>query len=328
MSAQPSVLRVSGLTVASKERQLVKDVSFSIAKGEMLALVGESGCGKSLTALSLISLLPKNLSMTDGSILFEDADLSTLSSRQMSQVRGKEIAYIPQEPMTSLNPVITIGEQIAEVLRRHGYDSKKTVRERVYELLELVGISQPERRYASYPHNFSGGMRQRVIIAMAMACEPRLLIADEPTTALDVTIQAQVMDLIDELRKRQSLGVLLITHDLGVVARWADRVAVMYAGNLVETAPVRSFYRAPQHPYSRGLLESSIASVPGRHYRTDRLQEIPGNVSSAAQMLGCPFLPRCDRAMEICKTVNPPLHEIAPGRMATCERGALAREEL
>lgn len=325
MAFESDILKVSGLTVASRERQLVNNVSFSIRPGETLALVGESGCGKSLTALSILSLLPKGLTMTSGAIQFDETDLSTLSAAKMAGLRGNEISYIPQEPMTSLNPVMTIGEQISEVLERHGHDSGKKIRNRVFELLEMVGISQPERRYGQYPHNFSGGMRQRVLIAIAMACSPRLLIADEPTTALDVTIQAQVMDLIDDLRKAHSLGVLLITHDLGVVAQWADRVAVMYAGNLIETSPVENFYQNPQHPYSSGLLNASIASVPKRHYLTDRLSEIPGNVSSAAQMAGCPFLPRCSRAMEVCLTVNPPLRDIGHGRLTACDRGTVIR---
>ena len=323
MNATLPVLDVSNLSVALGNFVPVQNVSFRIETGEVMALVGESGCGKSMTALSILSLLPNVARIARGSIMFRDVDLVQLGAAELRSIRGNTISLIPQEPMTSLNPVMSIGVQIGEVLRRHLGLSAKMAERRVVELLDLVGIPEPHRRLRQYPHNFSGGMRQRVMIAMAVACNPKLLIADEPTTALDVTIQAQVMDLIDRLRREMSLSVLLITHDLGVVAQWADRVAVMYAGRIVEQASTSRFFAAPQHPYSAGLLSSSIGGAEDWHYTNHRLKEIPGNVSSAALSQGCPFAPRCERVMEACLQADPQLQEIDHGWAATCRRGAI-----
>ena len=254
----------------------MRETSFAIAPGETLALVGESGCGKSVTAFSVMRLLPPNARVASGRILFDGTDLLALSPAEMRAVRGKQISLIQQEPMTSLNPVLSIGVQIAEVVRRHEKVSRRQARARAIELLDLVSIPDAHRRIDDYPHNLSGGMRQRVMIAMAVACHPKLLIADEPTTALDVTTQAQVLDLLDDLRHRLGMAVLLITHDLGVVAQWADRISVMYAGRIVEQAGIEPFFAEPLHPYSRGLLGARVDVDADEHYSLNRLSEIPG----------------------------------------------------
>ncbi len=262
------VLEVLDLRIGFPGSVAVQGITFAIEEGKTLALVGKSGCGKSLTAFSILRLLPPTASIIGGQVVFDGLDLATVTGRKLREIRGKGISMILQEPMTSLNPVLTIGAQIGEVIRRHDRLSRSKTRVRVLELLDLVGIPDPQRRYDQFPHNFSGGMRQRVMIAMAVACNPRLLIADEPTTALDVTIQAQVMDLLNRLRKQLSMAMLLITHDLGAVAQWADRVAVMYAGRIVEQAAVDEFIASPKHPYSRGLLNSSVGDGDALHQGT------------------------------------------------------------
>jgi peptide/nickel transport system ATP-binding protein len=305
------VLEVLDLKIGFPQGAAVQGITFAIEHGKTMALVGESGCGKSLTAFSILRLLPPTASILGGQVVFNGQDLATVSSRELRRIRGKGISIILQEPMTSLNPVLTIGAQISEVIRRHEKLSRHVARARAIELLDLVGISEPRRRYDQFPHNFSGGMRQRVMIAIAVACNPQLLIADEPTTALDVTIQAQVMDLLDRLRKQLSMAMLLITHDLGAVAQWADRVAVMYAGRIVEQAAVGEFFAGPKHPYSRGLLASSVGD--SAHYTNQRLTEIKGSVASAAGAAGCAFAPRCPVAVAACRAAPPMIETIGPG---------------
>jgi peptide/nickel transport system ATP-binding protein len=305
------VLEVLDLRAGFPGNLAVRGVSFAIEEGTTMALVGESGCGKSLTAFSILRLLPATASIVGGQVIFDGLDLATLSARRLRDIRGKGISIILQEPMTSLNPVLSIGTQIREVITRHESLSRSQSRRRVIELLDLVGIAEPDQRYDQLPHHFSGGMRQRVMIAMAVACNPRLLIADEPTTALDVTIQAQVMDLLGRLRKQLSMAMLLITHDLGAVAQWADRVAVMYAGRIVEQASVEEFFAAPRHPYSRGLLDSSVGE--GAHYTSTRLKEIRGSVASAAGEAGCAFAPRCPVAVASCRAAPPSLRILGAG---------------
>ncbi len=311
------LLDVQDLAIGFGGNTVVHGVSFQVAPGETLALIGESGCGKSVTALAVMRLLPSAARIARGKVLFEGTDLATVSRSGLRDIRGKRMSLILQEPMTSLNPVLTVGAQIAEVVRRHERISRGGARKRVVELLDLVGIPEPQRRANEFPHNFSGGMRQRVMIAMAVACQPRLVIADEPTTALDVTIQAQVLDLLDNLRRQFGMAVLLITHDLGVVAQWADRVAVMYAGRIVEQAPVRPFFARPRHPYTRGLLEAAVGE-DAAHYSNTRLTEIPGSVASAAGEPGCPFAPRCPEMISDCRHAVPPLDGIGPERRVAC----------
>ncbi|MEJ2346318.1 MAG: dipeptide ABC transporter ATP-binding protein [Gammaproteobacteria bacterium] len=281
----------------------VDGVSFRIARGETFALLGESGCGKSMTALSIMGLVPKPAGrVVDGHVYLDGADLTAYSETAMRNVRGARIAMIFQEPMTSLNPVLTVGEQIGESLRRHKRLKGVAERRRVLELLNAVGIPDPERRFSEYPHQMSGGMKQRVMIAIALAGEPDLLIADEPTTALDVTIQAQVLELLKDLQRKMGMAVLLITHDLGVVANMADHVAVMYAGEIVEQADRASFFADPRHPYSRKLFES----LPSMEKRSGALEVIPGSVPSLAQeFTACRFEPRCDFAWRPCREVVP-----------------------
>jgi peptide/nickel transport system ATP-binding protein len=314
-----SLLSVEKLTVVFPGQIAVRETSFAIAPGETLALVGESGCGKSVTAFSVMRLLPPNAKVASGRILFDGTDLLALSPSEMRAVRGKQISLIQQEPMTSLNPVLSIGLQISEVVRRHEKVSRKQARARAIELLDLVSIPDAHRRIDDYPHNLSGGMRQRVMIAMAVACHPKLLIADEPTTALDVTTQAQVLDLLDDLRHRLGMAVLLITHDLGVVAQWADRISVMYAGRIVEQAGIEPFFAEPLHPYSRGLLGARVDVEADEHYSLNRLSEIPGSVGSAAGETGCSFAPRCPIVVPGCRIAPPPL--IVQGeRAVACPR--------
>ncbi|HLG45922.1 MAG TPA: ABC transporter ATP-binding protein [Reyranella sp.] len=314
-----TLLAVDRLSVAFPGHLAVREVSFAIEAGETLALVGESGCGKSVTAFSVMRLLPPNARVVSGRVLFDGTDLLALSGAAMREVRGKQISLIQQEPMTSLNPVLSIGSQIIEVIRRHESLSRKAARTRTIELLDLVSIPEPQRRIDDHPHNLSGGMRQRVMIAMAVACNPKLVIADEPTTALDVTTQAQVLDLLDDLRRRLGMAVLLITHDLGVVAQWADRISVMYAGRIVEQAAIGPFFAAPLHPYSRGLLAARVDVEADEHYTQNRLSEIPGSVGSAAGEQGCAFAPRCPIVVAACRTAPPPLR--AQGeRAVACPR--------
>lgn len=315
---EPPLLEVKDLSLGFGDWTALQDVNLTIRKGETLALVGESGCGKSLTGSAIIQLLPKTARYHSGKMLFKGRDLFQESHAELRDIRGKQISLIMQEPMTSLNPTIRIGTQIAEVLRRHDGLTRAAAERRAVELLELVGIPEPHWRSRQYPHNFSGGMRQRVMIAIAVACSPEVLIADEPTTALDVSVQAQIMDLIDRLRRELSMAVLLITHDLGVVAQWSDRVTVMYAGRVVEEAPTRQFFATPSHPYSIGLLKSLIGAEQGVHYKSQKLHEIPGTVSSARYELGCPFAPRCDRVTAECRTAFPPIRWVSDVQKAAC----------
>jgi peptide/nickel transport system ATP-binding protein len=293
----------------------VDRVSFSLEPGEVLAMVGESGCGKSVTAMSLLRLLPASATLS-GAVRFGDRDLLTTDESSLRNVRGREISFVFQEPMTSLNPVFTVGRQIAEVLRHHLDLDRAQAHDRTLELLELVGIPAPGRRIDEYPHQLSGGMRQRVMIAMAVACNPKVLIADEPTTALDVTIQAGILDLMRDIRERLGTAILLITHDLGVVADVADRVMVMYAGRLVEQATADELFAHPQHPYTTGLLAALPRS--GRRSADEPLQEIPGVVPSLAQLPdACAFAPRCPRSDEECEKV-PPLEPVRPQHPVAC----------
>jgi len=315
-----TLLSVENLTVGFPGQLAVRETSFAIEAGETLALVGESGCGKSVTAFSVMRLLPPNARVVSGRILLEGRDLLQIDAAGMREVRGKQVSLIQQEPMTSLNPVLTIGLQIAEVIRRHEKVSRRAARDRAVELLDLVSIPNAAERVDDYPHNLSGGMRQRVMIAMAVACRPKLLIADEPTTALDVTTQAQVLDLLDDLRRRLGMAVLLITHDLGVVAQWADRIAVMYAGRIVEQSEIGPFFADPLHPYSRGLLGARVDVDADEHYTTDRLSEIVGSVGSAAGEAGCAFAPRCPIVVPGCRQKPPALVGRANGRAVACPR--------
>jgi peptide/nickel transport system ATP-binding protein len=299
----------------------VDGVSFHVIPGETLAIVGESGCGKSVTALSILRLIPSPPGrIVSGAIRFAGRDLLRLSEAQMRQVRGNEISMIFQEPMTSLNPVLTIGRQIAETLTLHQGLGHNAALAKAADMLRLVHIPEADRRIGEYPHQLSGGMRQRVMIAMALACNPKLLIADEPTTALDVTIQAQILDLMRELKQKIDAAIVLITHDLGVVAEMAQRVVVMYAGHKAEEAPVSRVFRRPLHPYTKGLL----ASVPRLgtsldHERAPRLAEIAGTVPSLREPIpGCPFETRCAFATDICRREMPAFDEKEPGHFAAC----------
>jgi oligopeptide/dipeptide ABC transporter ATP-binding protein len=293
----------------------VDDVSFTIDRGRVLGLVGESGCGKSMTALCIMRLVPPPGRITGGRVVFDGTDLLALPEPAMRAVRGARIGMIFQEPMTALNPVLTAGYQIAEALLIHQSISRRRAWERAVELLGEVGIPEPAARARDYPHQLSGGMRQRVMIAMAIACEPDLLIADEPTTALDVTIQADILDLLRRLRERRGMGLLLITHDLGVVAEQADRVAIMYAGRIVEEAPTPELFARPLHPYTRALLRSM--PVLGAH--RDRLETIPGNVPDVTRRpSGCSFRDRCPLATPDCAVAPPPLEAKRPDHTAAC----------
>jgi peptide/nickel transport system ATP-binding protein len=296
----------------------VDGVDLVVHAGETLGIVGESGCGKSVTALSIMRLLPAKLGrVVSGTIRFDGEDLLALSEADMREIRGNRIAMVFQEPMTSLNPVLTIGDQIAEAVMIHQKKSRSDAMAHAIEMLRLVRIPDAERRVRDYPHQFSGGMRQRVMIGMALCCNPKLLIADEPTTALDVTIQAQILKLMLELKGRFGAAVMLITHDLGVVAETCQRVVVMYAGRKVEEAPVLDLFDRPMHPYTRGLM----ASIPRRRQQQSarRLQEIPGIVPSLREPIaGCPFAPRCSFATDRCRVEAPPLMERASGHRAAC----------
>ncbi len=295
----------------------VDGVSFDVFPGETLGIVGESGCGKSVTSLSILRLVPEPPGhILPGSLIeFEGRNLLTLAPRELRAIRGNRIAMVFQEPLTSLNPVLTVGDQIAEAAVVHQRLSRRAARARAVEMLALVGIADPGTRVDQYPHELSGGMRQRVMIAMALVCHPQLLIADEPTTALDVTIQAQILELLDRLQAELGMAVMLITHDLGIVAGQADRVAVMYAGQVVECAPTRDLFARPGHPYTEGLL----ASVPRLDRPRERLHAIPGQVPAAtAWPAGCRFHPRCPYAWERCRTEEPPLFDVAPGHAARC----------
>ena len=297
----------------------VDGVSFNIAEGELVGLVGESGCGKSITALSIMRLITHPGKIVGGSIRFKGEDLVQASNDRLREIRGNDIAMIFQDPMTSLNPVFTVGEQIAEALRLHRNLNRKQAGEAAIEALREVSIPSPERRVLDYPHQLSGGMRQRVMIAMALACDPKLLIADEPTTALDVTIQAQILELLNELRTSRKLAVLLITHDLGVVAEVADRVCVMNTGKIVEESGVDELFADPKHPYTRGLLRSVPKLTEAGLAKAHRLKTIEGTVPSPTKLpFGCHFAPRCEFRMEICTEGEIPLIEQPSGAKVRC----------
>jgi peptide/nickel transport system ATP-binding protein len=304
----------------------VDGVSFSVAAGETLAIVGESGCGKSVTSLSLLRLIASPPGrILAGRIVFEGRDLLKLNDEAMRALRGNKISMIFQEPMTSLNPVLTIGRQVAEVFSLHQGLSAEQAMTRAVEMLQLVNIPEAARRVKQYPHELSGGMRQRVMIAMALACNPQLLIADEPTTALDVTIQAQILDLMRSLKLRTGAAIVLITHDLGVVAEMAQRVVVMYAGRKVEEAPVEALFDQPRHPYTRGLmrsvphLSSEADAITGEGGLRRRLEEIPGTVPSLKEPIaGCLFAPRCGFATDHCRSESPPLEKVGDGHWVAC----------
>jgi len=317
------LLEVTGLKTYFPTRagvvRSVDDVSFYIGEGELLGLVGESGCGKSITALSIMRLIASPGKIVDGSIKFKGEELTTASAERMREIRGNDIAMIFQDPMTSLNPVYTVGEQIAEALRLHRKLNKKDAWTAAIEAMREVAIPSPETRANDYPHQLSGGLRQRVMIAMALACDPELLIADEPTTALDVTIQAQILELLDELRKTRKLAVLLITHDLGVVAEVADRVCVMYTGKIVEESGVDEIFEKPKHPYTQGLLRSVPKLSSADVQKATRLQTIEGVVPNPNKLPdGCHFAPRCPFRMEKCVHGEIPLLELANGVKVRC----------
>jgi oligopeptide/dipeptide ABC transporter ATP-binding protein len=319
VEAPPPVLTVHGLSIrfagGPSDMNLIDDVGFSVAAGKTLCLVGESGCGKSVTALSLLGLLPKAAEVVGGSVRFEGHDMLTLSERDRADLRGNSIAMIFQEPMTSLNPAFTIGDQIAEGVMRHKGGTKMTARARALELLKRVRIPAPEKRLDAYPHQLSGGMRQRVMIAMALVNDPRLLVADEPTTALDVTIQAQILALIKQLQRETGTAMVLITHDLGVVAEVADEVAVMYGGLIVERGPVAAVFDNPQHPYTIGLM----GSIPSLGRRAAKLATIPGTVPPADRMpRGCRFSTRCPFADARCAAEPPPMRRFGESHAARC----------
>jgi oligopeptide/dipeptide ABC transporter ATP-binding protein len=320
-----SLLEVKNLktyfSTSRGEVRSVDDVSFALEQGETLCLVGESGCGKSVTALSVMRLVSPPGRIVGGEIWFEGRDLLKLSEAEMRKLRGDDIAMIFQDPMTSLNPVYTVGEQIAEAIRLHRGVPKKEAWNQAVEGMRDVAIPAPEVRARNYPHEMSGGMRQRVMIAMALACDPKLLIADEPTTALDVTIQAQILELLAELREKRRLGLLLITHDLGVVAETADRVAVMYAGKIVEEAPVRELFRAPRHPYTEGLLRAVPRLNEAGRERKTRLATIEGVVPNPLELPpGCRFAPRCPHAADKCRAGEIPLIEVSAQHSSRCVR--------
>ena len=314
------ILEVKNLTVHIKTHkgvvQAVRGVDFYLNEQETLAVVGESGSGKSITMKGVMGILPKNGKVVEGSVMFQGNDLTKYSERQMQQVRGSEIAMIFQDPMTSLNPTMKVGKQIEEMLKEHRKEMSKADRKaRAIELLSLVGISNPEARYDQYPHQLSGGMRQRVVIAIALACDPKVLIADEPTTALDVTIQAQILDLMKKIQEEKGMSILMITHDLGVVAEMCTRAIVMYAGEIVEEAPIDELFNAPQHPYTKGL----IASVPKLGSGVKVLPSIPGSVPDLSSLpSGCRFAPRCKYATEKCRAGKPELFEVGENHYSRC----------
>ncbi len=320
-----ALLQVQDLRICFKvdggELTAVQGVSFSVEAGRTLGIVGESGCGKSVTSLSIMGLLPKGQGrIAAGSIRFDGVDLTQLAEPAMRALRGNRIAMIFQEPMTSLNPAFTIGDQLIEAIRCHRGIDAAAARLHAIEMLRRVRIPSPEARIDTYPHKLSGGMRQRVMIAMALACEPQLLIADEPTTALDVTIQAQVLELMRNLRRETAMAIILITHDLGVVAELADDVVVMYAGRVVERASVAALFALPQHPYTIGLL----GSIPTLHVRQERLAAIEGQVPTPMTVLpGCRFAARCPFGDAHCTTAEPPLVEVKPGHLAACWKAPL-----
>ena len=299
----------------------VDGVDLAISRGETVSVVGESGCGKTVTALSVLKLIAMPPGrIVDGQILWQGRDLVPLDAGEMNRIRASEIAIVFQEPMTSLNPVYTIGNQIAEVIELHQGLSRRSALDRAIEMLSLVQIPNPKRRIGDYPHHFSGGMRQRVMIAMALSCNPKLLIADEPTTALDVTIQAQILELLQDMKSRFGMAIMLITHAMGVVAETCQRVVVMYAGKVVEEAPVEALFGNPRHPYTQGLIRSipRVDRAAGADHK-QRLEAIPGTVPSLLEPPpGCRFAARCKYAMDVCRQAMPPLKEVAPGHFVRC----------
>ena len=326
MTAGP-LIDIKGLRVLfrgddGRTTHAVDSIDLSVAHGTTLGIVGESGCGKSVTSLAIMGLLPKQSAEISGVIRFDGFDLLHTSDQTLRDLRGNRLAMIFQEPMTSLNPSLTIGEQIIETILRHRGGSRRVARERAVALLRRVHIPSPERRIDDYPHKLSGGMRQRVMIAIALACDPKLLIADEPTTALDVTLQAQILDLMRELKAESEAAIILITHDLGVVADICDEVAVMYAGEIVERAPVDDLFTAPQHPYTVGLL----GSIPRLDRRTSHLATIEGMVPNMIRPpAGCRFAARCPFAEDACVTTRPKLAQLGPAHWSRCLRAPLER---
>jgi oligopeptide/dipeptide ABC transporter ATP-binding protein len=319
MTAQSEVLRVEGLKTHFKTQdgsvKAVDGVSFHVDQSRTLGIVGESGCGKSVTSLSIMRLLPRNGRIVAGNVKLEGRDLAKLPDEEMRAVRGNEISMIFQEPMTSLNPVFTCGEQVAEAIRQHLDMNDREAKNRAIELFKLVGIPAAERRVNDYPHELSGGMRQRVMIAMALSCDPKLLIADEPTTALDVTIQAQILELLRRIQEEKQMAIMLITHDLGVIAEMAQDVVVMYAGKVVERGTVEQIFEKPLHPYTQGLL----ASIPGSGTKGKRLNVIKGTVPHPFNLPpGCLFAPRCPHAFDKCPTAFPALMDQGEGHEAAC----------
>ncbi|MEO5670676.1 MAG: ABC transporter ATP-binding protein [Ramlibacter sp.] len=320
-----ALLEIKGLKTHFKTEDgwlhAVDGVDLTVERGETVCVVGESGCGKTVTAMTVLKLIPMPPGrIVAGQVLWQGRDLVPLDNAGMRKVRTKEIAIVFQEPMTSLNPVYTVGEQIAESVRLHGGFSRRSALEHATEMLKLVNIPMPERRIHDYPHQFSGGMRQRVMIAMALSCNPQLLIADEPTTALDVTIQAQILDLLNELKERLGMSILLITHAMGVVAEMAQRVVVMYAGKVVEEAPAIELFARPRHPYTQGLIRSIPRIDRAATHRT-RLESIGGNVPKLIDPAeGCRFAPRCKYAIPACTVATPPLREIVGGHKVACIR--------
>ncbi|WP_153463128.1 ABC transporter ATP-binding protein [Sediminibacillus terrae] len=306
---------VTQFRTAEGKLSAVRGISFSVEKGETLCIVGESGCGKSITSLSIMGLLPSNGEIAEGSITFQDEELTGKKEEELRQLRGNKMSMIFQEPMTALNPVFTIGYQLREPLILHQHMSKRQATDKAVELLEQVGIPDPKKRLKQFPHELSGGMRQRVMIAIALACNPSLLIADEPTTALDVTIQAQILDLIDDLKRKMDMGVVFVTHDMGVVAEIADRVMVMYAGEVVEIGEVKEIFNNPQHPYTKGLL----ASVPNVDDEYHTLESIPGSLPNLNEKIqGCRFHPRCPLATERCKREASPIFDVRETHQSKC----------
>ncbi|GGB39047.1 dipeptide transport ATP-binding protein DppD [Lentibacillus populi] len=313
------LLQVKNLEVqfktGKKRLKAVRDISFSVKRGETLCIVGESGSGKSITSLSILGLLPTNGEITKGSIRLSKQELVGLPEKEFQKIRGNEISMIFQEPMTALNPTFTIGFQLREPLMIHRKLSEETANKECISLLKRVGIPDPAKKLKQFPHELSGGMLQRVMIAIALACEPNLLLADEPTTALDVTIQAQILDLIDDLKKQMGMGVVFVTHDMGVVAEIADQVMVIYAGEIAEIGDVDSIFNNPQHPYTKGLL----GAVPNVDEKEHELNIIPGSMPNLDdQISGCRFHPRCPYAMDVCRKKSPPAFRVSDGRQSKC----------
>ena len=319
----PSLLAVENLTTRFTGREpltAVNGVSLALDPGRVLVVLGESGSGKSVLLRSILRLLPPDRAETHGAVRFEGRDLLALPESEMQAVRGNRIAMVFQEPLTALDPVYTVGQQIGETLRRHERLSASAARERTVELLRTVGIPAPERRLSSYPFELSGGMRQRVVIALALACRPALLLADEPTTALDVTIQAQILALLQELCARFDMGLILVTHDIGVAAEMADDVAVMYAGRFVERGPVEAVLHRPEHPYTQGLIRANVR--PGQRTRLEAIVGQPPRLTRLPP--GCAFAPRCPRVLDVCRQDDPPDREVEPGHRARCVRAGEA----